>query len=200
MSTNLVNAISKALENVNLVHLPDYNDGITILSVKKKADDYEIITTAGLPKWADGIFVRNGIVNIPIAVDLTTEVEYYSCADEETDEELEMSQVWVKNNVTKLASTIRKVFTGINEGTIGKYANLSSSNIDKRALVENLDKMEYRNGLKFENQNQVRKYFTQESFEQMGFYDEPDAKIYTEEELEFMADHIILNQLHCDFC
>jgi hypothetical protein len=126
MSTNLVNAISKALENVNLVHLPDYKDGITILSVKKKADDYEIITTAGLPEGADGIFVRNGIVNIPIAVDLTTDVEYYSCADEETDEELEMSQVWVKNNVTKLASTIHKVFTGINEGRIGKYANLSS--------------------------------------------------------------------------
>ncbi len=127
MSTNLANLISKALENVNLVHLSD--DGITILSVKKNADNYEINVTAGLPEWADGIFVRNSIVNIPIAVDLTTEVEYYSCCDEESDEELEMSQVWVKDNITKLVSTICEVFTNINNGTIGKDANLSHSDI-----------------------------------------------------------------------
>ena len=110
MNTNLVNTISKALEHVNLVHLPDYDDGITILSVKKNTDNYEINVTAGLPEWADGIFVRNGIVNIPIAVDLTTDVEYYSCCDEESDEELEMSQAWIKNNITKLVSTIHYEF------------------------------------------------------------------------------------------
>ncbi|KHD04917.1 hypothetical protein PN36_20670 [Candidatus Thiomargarita nelsonii] len=121
----LANTISKALENVNLVHLPDYNDGITILSIKKNADNYDITVTAGLPEGVDGIFIKNGIVNIPIAVDLTTDVEYYSCTDEETDEELEMSQVWVKKNTTKLASTICEIFTGIDNGTIEKNAILS---------------------------------------------------------------------------
>ena len=52
---------------------------------------------------------------------------------------MEMSQVWLEDNITKLATTIRDVFAGISN--VGKYANLSSNNIDKQALVENLEKI-----------------------------------------------------------